>query len=425
MVSGAEVAGDLKNTMAAKETKSDFRMHIHNNEFDNIPDPPQAKSREPRRRPQRQSVLDGRFGGLIRFAQSFSAVLIVLGISAFLAYFTLVSASDLFGLNQPDEQVTVTIPKDASYNDFIRLLGDSGVVDQPFTFRLYAGFKNLGDSFRGGVYTMNKDFSYDEIIDLLTRGDGSDIARITIIEGMTINNIADKLEEENVCSAKDFLEALNTGDFEYEFMKDVPKSPLRFHEYEGYMFPDTYEFYMGEQPMTVVKKFFANFQKRVYKENILERMENSGMSMDEVITLASVIQKESGTFADMEKVSSIFHNRLAADSPYPLLQSDVTIFYVNDNIKPTDSQENPNQEMYDAYNTYVKHGLPVGPICNPGMEAIEAALAPAETEFYFFVTDAEGTYYYAKTLEEHERNCNIAKAKGEMVGVATEKPETE
>lgn len=134
------------------------------------------------------------------------------------------------------------------------------------------------------------------------------------------------------------------------------------------------------------------------------------MTLDEAVTLASIVQKEAGDPEDMRNVSGVFHKRLANPTIQPTLGSDVTILYVENDIKPYLNVE--NQAMYDAYNTYVCTGLPVGPICNPGMDAIQAALDYTPTDYYYFIADRDGNFYYARTLEEHEANIRAAGISG-------------
>ena len=137
-----------------------------------------------------------------------------------------------------------------------------------------------------------------------------------------------------------------------------------------------------------------------------KKAEELGMSMDEVITLASIVQQEASVPSVMANVSSVLHNRLNSPS-YPCLQCDATIFYLKRSVKPYIGEEQANK--YDEfYNTYDRKGLPAGPITNPGIEAINAALNPADTEYYFFVTDNDGNYYFAKTYREHLENCKTA-----------------
>ncbi|MBR5872694.1 MAG: endolytic transglycosylase MltG, partial [Oscillospiraceae bacterium] len=175
--------------------------------------------------------------------------------------------------------------------------------------------------------------------------------------------------------------------------------------WEGYLFPDTYEFYTNSSPRSVIAKFIDNFNNKITAE-YYERMQELGMTLDELITLASIIQSEAAYMDDMEKVSSAFHNRLAPGSGLPYLQSDVTYFYYTENIEPFVDDEELSDKYLSAYYTYpnYKAGLPVGPICNPGLNAIKAALYPANTNYYYFVTDFDGNFYYAATLSEHETN---------------------
>ena len=195
----------------------------------------------------------------------------------------------------------------------------------------------------------------------------------------------------------------------------VPDDELRFRKYEGYLFPDTYEFYTNMNPKEVVKKFFDNFDRKVDTEVMQEirNLSNGLGELDNLITLASIIQKEATDLENMKMVSSVFHNRLNNSSTYPYLQSDATTNYIRDDIRSFMTQD--NQEMYDAYDTTKVVGLPVGPICNPGMDAIEAAIHPADTNYYYFVSDDAGTYYFAATLEEHEANIRKANQVNEQL----------
>ncbi len=339
------------------------------------------------------------------------SVLLVLGAAGFLAFFAISSATDLLAFGKENRQIEVTIENGMSVNEIAQLLGRSGVVEQPLTFRLYAALRNKDHGFQAGSYVFNSNMSYDRIITALRSGDIiKEEVTITFYEGMTLREIAAALENEGVCSAKAFIEYTQTGELTYEFIDMMPESDLRFRRLEGYIFPDTYDFYVGENVQSVAKKFLRNFQSRIMPD-IYSKIQDAGMTLDEVITLASVIQKEAGNPEEMRMVSSVFHNRMDdAAAGLPMLQSDVTIFYVENDIKPY--QTRAIQEMYDAYNTYVRKGLPVGPICSPGLDAVQAAINPEESQNYFFVTDVNGKYYYSKTLDQHYANVRKAAAAG-------------
>lgn len=355
----------------------------------------------------------------------FRAIIMVLATvvgCVFLALFLLGSAYDMFGLNQPDMLIEVTIPEDAKISEISKILKDKGVVSQPLTFRLYLGYKVKDEPLKGGDYVFNSNLSYNEMIIALRSGyTEREEVRITFPEGLTLWEIAAKLEENKVCSAQAFVDYLNNdAEYPYEFFGAIEDDPLRYHKLEGYIFPDTYDFYIGENVSNVARKFIKNFNDKMTPD-LLDRMQDLNLTIDQTITLASVIQKEAGESDDMRLVSSVFHNRLNDSGNFPSLESDVTIFYVEENIKPY--VQLANQRMYDAYNTYVREGLPVGPISNPGMDAINAALYPEETEtkFYFFVTDKNMEFYYAGTMADHLKNIEIAKAAGgEAHGIGTQ-----
>ncbi len=337
-------------------------------------------------------------------------VLITIAFCVFIANFALQSASDLFGLNQESKQIEVNVPENSTLASISSLLYDKGIVSQPFTFRVYSGLKLKDDEINSGNYIFNSNFGYDQVIDALRTGNTKkEEVRVTFIEGWTLYEIAQKLEENKVCKADEFLEYMNKGDIEYEFMNQVPIDALRFRRLEGYAFPDTYDFYVGMDVAVVADKFLSNLNNRI-TDDMKAKMRERNLSLDETLILASIIQKEAGNQLEMRMVSSVFQNRLAAKETYPQLQSDVTIHYVDNFIKPF--LDHTDQPLYDAYNTYKCNGLPVGAVCNPGLDAINAVLDPEVSGYYFFVTDDAGTYYYAKTLQQHDINC----AKAAKVG---------
>ena len=368
---------------------------------------PQDRRRRPSRKPSKVS-------------RRLLTIAAVVGVSIFLAVFALQSFSDLFGLNQKDQQIEITVESGMSSRQIINLLKDEGVISQKLTFQLYAGLRNSTSKFKPGVYLLNSNMSYDEIIVALQTGnEKQNTVRITFPEGMTLREIANLLEEKGVCKAQDLYNYLETANLEekYDFVEKIPKEEHRFRRFEGYFFPDTYDFFLGESPERVTARFLDNFESKITDE-MYAQMKNQNLTLDETSTLASMIQEESSGHEEMGRVSSVFHNRLDNSVTYPRLQSDVTIFYVNRDIKPF-LQVN-DQEMYDAYNTYKCTGLPVGPVCNPGIDAIKAALYPEDTDYYFFLTDANGKFYYAKTADQHYQNEQIAAQTGEVHGTDTQ-----
>ncbi len=237
---------------------------------------------------------------------------------------------------------------------------------------------------------------------------------VTFPEGYTVLQIAEKLEANKVCTAEAFLSECQKPAVDIE----IKNPDERVYLLEGYIFPDTYEFYYDSSPDTVVNKFIENYKSKI-TDDMKQRAAVLGYSMDEMLTLASIIQKECD--ADIEEcanVSSVFHNRLKNSSSFPKLQSDVTTFYITEALKDKlgytdgielEAQNDEVKKYMQLYSTYYCNGLPAGPICNPGLKAINAALRPASTDYLFFLTDESGeSFYYAATIAEHNRNGKIA-----------------
>ena len=227
--------------------------------------------------------------------------------------------------------------------------------------------------------------------------------RITFPEGYTVYQMGQLLEQKGVCTAEAFYTAANTPVEGIE----ITNADERVFLLEGYLFPDTYDFYLNESPDSVIKRFINNFNSKITDEYI-QKAESLGYSFDEMLTLASIIQKECDfDIEECKNVSSVFHNRLNA-SKKSYLGSDVTYFYLKNMADYLGGKESENfNRLLDNYYTYSPHrkGLPVGPICNPGIKAITAALNPSDTDYQFFLTDKSGTkFYYAKTYEQHLKN---------------------
>lgn len=233
----------------------------------------------------------------------------------------------------------------------------------------------------------------------------SNVVTVMFPEGTSVSQMAQLLEQNGVCSASDFLaEANNPLNLE-GFSFPIPNPENRAFLLEGYLFPDTYEFYLNESASSAIKRFLRNTESKLTAE-IRAECDKLGFTLDEILTLASIIQEEAGNPAEMGKVSSVLHNRLQSKK-YPRLQCDVATFYLRDYVKPY-VDEVRYETLTDLYNTYHCDGLPAGPITNSGIDAVKAALFPQKTDWYYFVTDSDGVYYYAETWSEHLENCEIA-----------------
>ncbi len=373
------------------------------------PDPEPMKKKTPSAKSKKTSVKNKKkkYNTIYNWLITVVWVSAVLAVSVFIASFALSSINDLVGFSKESKEVQITIPEGYDLSEIAELLKDNGVIDEPFTFEVYARVKDMDQKLDSGTFTLNSNLGYDQIFQILKRKEAAkNVVSVTFYEGMRLSDIAKRLEENGVCGYDEFMEAVKTEVFEYEFESMMGTSEYIYYKWEGYLFPDTYEFFTDSSPRSVMAKFIDNFNSKI--SGYYDRMQELGMGLDEVITLASVIQSEAAYREDMEKVSSAFHNRLAEGSGLPYLQSDVTWFYYEQEIMPFVEDQELSDTYHTSYDTYYKRGLPVGPICNPGINAIEAALYPANTDYYYFVTDKEGKFYYASTLAEHEANIVAA-----------------
>ncbi len=331
-------------------------------------------------------------------ATIFTIIIVALVCVALICY------SDYSGIWKEQTTAKIDIPKNSSTQKIANILEDEDIIEFPLLFRIVSKITDNDGKYQFGEFEVSSFMSYEQIMKTLQTPtwDKSEF-NLTFPEGWTIEQIAEKLEENGVCDDDDFIKALEKNNFEFEFLKNIKEDKLEFQKMEGYIFPDTYTFKPNESPDSVAKKFLNNFNEK-YTDSMKQRCKELGFTQDELITLASIIQAEAPDVANMKKVSSVFHNRLKQGSPYPKLESDPTIKYGRETIK-----DEASQQVIMAYNTYQSQGLPPGAICNPGVDAINAALYPDATDFYFFCSNLDTReFFYAKTFETH--NANLRKA---------------
>ena len=338
----------------------------------------------------------------------------------------LFARNEISGNGRPGAEVTVSIPQGSGVSAIAQKLKDAGVIRSAYLFRWYVGQKGAASKLQYGDFTLQKSAcSYDAILAVLSTYAKAETVRVTIPEGTTAIAIAQKMEAAGLCSAEDFLKEANEGDFsKYTFWQYVPDdvdAPDRFMKCEGYLFPDTYEFLKDDTVHNYVATFYAQFDAQI-TEKMYAELEKQAMTLPELITLASFVQEEAGNSQD-SNVAQVFRNRLADGSPYPRLQSNTSSHIQSDDdnnylwnwVAPYyGGWDKIPENIVAAYDTYGCTGLPAGPISNPGLAAIKAALTPEPDEAaknaYFFVTDLKGSYYYAHTLSEHNANCKTAAA---------------
>ena len=338
---------------------------------------------------------------------------------------------EINGSASAGEPVSVSIQQGSGVAAIAQKLTAAGVIKYPHVFRWYAGKQGAAGKLQYGEFDLAPGSSYDDIIEALSAYAKADSVRLTFPEGTTAIAIAKKMEDAGLCSAEDFLKEANEGDFSaYTFWQYVPEdkdAPDRFMKCEGYLFPETYEFLKDDTVHNYVATFYAQFDAQI-TDAMYAKLKEQGMTLNELVTLASFVQEEAGNSQD-SNVAQVFRNRLAEGSPYPRLQSNTSSHIQSDAdnnylwnwVAPYyGGWDNIPENIVSAYDTYHTAGLTPGPISNPGIAAIRAALSPEPDEeakdAYFFVTDLKGNYYYARTLSEHNANCQTAADVNKTVG---------
>lgn len=227
--------------------------------------------------------------------------------------------------------------------------------------------------------------------------------KVTVNEGDSLTQIFKKLDENGVADFDELMETAQTYDYSYyPLVAKIPASEKRCFKLEGYLFPDTYEFYTNQKPQDAIGKFLRNGKAKI-TDSMISQASSLGYSMDEVLTVASIIEKEGAKSSEVAKIAAVIYNRLEAGMK---LQMDSTIYYIERNVKPYLSGDINRYNSY--YNTYKCSALPAGPISNPGMRTINAALYPADVDYLYFCHDENANYYYAETYEEHLKNLELA-----------------
>lgn len=350
--------------------------------------------------------------------------MILLG-SVSIAQYAVAGMNDLLAVGRKDNDVVVKIPENASVSDICKILKQNEVINNESFFGLYSFATKANKKVGRGTYTLKTNMDYEAIISHLeNQSNRLDIVNVTFREGLNLEEYASILEEKRICNAKDFLALCNSDVFDnaFDFVKEIKPNEKKKYKLEGYLFPDTYDFYDGENPKQVIRKFLYNYYNKVYSKNEVEGYEkrvslnkvasDKGKDINEIIIIASLIQAEAANNKDMYNVSSVLHNRLGTlkndgmnrygEGGLKRLALDSTVWYPYKNISMVPVEKRSTYKSdYDTYNI---DGLPPGPICNPGLEAIKAAISPNSTDYYYFCHSSKGVAYYARTLPEHNNN---------------------
>lgn len=301
-----------------------------------------------------------------------------------------VTLFDIAGIGGGKAPVDMRVNEGASLSSIAADLKGAGVIENEFIFKLIARVSGTG-IYQMGMHSFNPSMSYRKIIKELERMPEVESYKITIPEGYELRQIVDKLEKEGLINREVFMREVETGNFDYDFVKNIP---ARENRLEGYLYPDTYSFTGNESEHEIITVMLDNFNKKV-----IPVYEQSGVaqSLDEIIKLASVIEREAAGEDDRAKVASVFVNRINKGMK---LESCATVQYI---LKERKSVLSNEDTLIDSpYNTYMYAGLPIGPIASPGIKSIEAAISPAQTNYMYFLANADGSgSVFSETYEEH------------------------
>lgn len=307
------------------------------------------------------------------------------------------------------QQILVNVPQGASSAAVGEILAEAGVINNSTVFRIWLRYQELDGKIQAGEYVLNPAQSLAEIVDKLVQGDvHREILRFTIPEGLFLTDIAARLAEQEIVDEERFLELVADTSLwqDYWFVQELPEgmeTPL-----EGYLFPETYEIdaQVEDREELIIAKLLNQFEK-VFTQEMRERAEELDMTVHEVVTLASIVEKEAVVNHERPLIAGVFHNRLGISMP---LQSCATVNYVlgDFSIRYLSDEQ---LKTPSPYNTYQNQGLPPGPIAGAGRSAIESVLWPEETGYHFFVAkdDGSGEHYFADTFAEHQRNIKKAR----------------
>ncbi len=288
-----------------------------------------------------------------------------------------------------DSQVVFTIHPGQTLKQIAAALESRGLVSDAFLFTWYARYKKAGTRLPAGEYLLPANLTPVQILEQLVKGKVR-LYRLTIPEGLNMDETAALVAAAGFCDAKTFLDLCT--DQEFIAALSVPS-----HTLEGFLFPDTYFFPKSTACRRVIKKMVNTFFT-VFTPQWQERAETMGFTLQEIVTLASMIEKEAGIASERPLIASVFHNRLAKKMR---MESDPTVIYGDQDFDGRIRTRHLRRKT--DYNTYQMHGLPKGPIASPGAKALEATLFPAQSDYLFFVSKNDKTHHFSKTLTEHNR----------------------
>jgi UPF0755 protein len=335
-------------------------------------------------------------------------LLLLIGVAVGSALFV---ANALQPMAVSGQEVKVTIPTGAGSTQIAYLLKEQGLIKNPTVFSYYLKYKKQGSRFQAGEYGIKPGATLDQIIEQLNSGKTlkEEVIRVTIPEGYTVEQMADKLSSQAPWHSDVFLQMIdNPSKFQSAALVGFPDNKDIKHRLEGYIFPETYEFKKGATEQDFIERSLQELDKKLatLPADWQDKLKERNLSIHQMLTVASLIEREVVVDEERNLVAGVIYNRLKQNMP---LQIDATVQYLFD--KPKDRLFEKDLQIDSPYNTYKNVGLPPGPIASPSLASIKAALYPADTKYLFYVTKKDGTkgHLFAETFEEHKKNIAASK----------------
>lgn len=346
-------------------------------------------------------------------ASTYWFFIIVIAVSMVLSVYAIFCLNDIFGITKSKDSVTVSYAQQIeTTSDAVDVLAENHLIKCKNFCKFYiklaskvVGAYDIEAPFEAGVYYLNGKMGLEGMLtSMMGTPETTETVKVMIPEGYTVPEIIDKLVENEVCDKAALLSVIDSTEFSYSLVSGLKAKETVPYRLEGYLFPDTYEFYVGQSASSVVEKFLEQTEKQI-PEEYRKRAQEMGYSMNDIITIASIVQAEAGSNDQMKTIAAVIENRLNDTTNYPSLGCQSTTDYINNKVSPALSSTSAHTAdyyltYYSTASTSTVKGLPEGPICNPGKAAIEAALYPEDNDDYFFFHDNNGKLYTAKTYSE-------------------------
>lgn len=347
---------------------------------------PQNNSKRSQKR-RKKRHLTGFAKGLIVFV-----IALIIGIGMFFAMNRLMNPP-VEELNLSGTTVSVTIPEGAGTEDIAEILKENDLIGSVFGFKLTSKLEGFDGTYKQGTYSIDTGMTKRQIMELLQSGKVAADLKLTVPEGYTVKQIAAKAEEAGICTAEEFINEVNNGTFDYDFLKDLPEREYRL---EGYLFPDTYFLSESMTAHDVINAMLTRFNQ-MYTKEYQDAVASSGHTLDEIVTLASMVEKEIKLPEERARAAGVMYNRLRDGIT---LGIDATVLYAVGKTSGELTQDDLNIDS--PYNTRKNYGLPLGPISNPGEASFKAALYPETHNYLYYVVEAVGkdNHVYCETYDE-------------------------